>query len=361
MLCLHATSDPSGGPWGAYPTEDRYAPLVLRTFLYMARTELFIVISCFLLMFAIDRRPRTYGQVLQEQCQRLLLPFLFWTVFFAGYGLIKAQAFGYFDNALSDLASVKQWARNLLLGDVKYHMHFLPTLFGVVLFYPLFRLAVRYPALGLSILVCLVSKNALDAFIYRTFWGTELLGYLVRAVKIFTYIGYGMLAGAALGVWQRTTAETRKEWFPILMWLGVLLLLFKLIAAWKTAQSGEWTFTYVPAYWADFLFPVVLFGGCMTLAHLRWPEIISRIAPYSFGLYLCHPIFHDLYEIAMQNGTDLSPISQIGLKVGFTLVMTSVLVFIISKTKMIAWTIGMGPLPRMRVTGLFKGEKTNAH
>lgn len=354
MLCLHATSDPMGQPWVEYPVEDRYAPLLLRTVLYMARTELFIVISCFLLLLALDLRPRTYGQTMAEQTRRLMVPFLFWTVFFAGYNLIKAYAFGYLDGALSALANPWEWVGFVLLGDVKYHMHFLPTLFGVVLFFPLFRMAVRYPALGLSAVFFLVTKYELDAFAYRTLWGTDALPYVVRAIKILTYVGYGMMAGAALGIWQKTTAETRKGWFPLLALFGGLLFLFKLIATWQTAQSGEWTFTYIPAYWADFLFPAVLFGGCMALSHLRWPEWIARFAPYSFGMYLCHPIFHDVYEVVMQTGTGLSPIAQVGLKIGFTLIMTSALVYAISKVKLLAWTIGLGPLPMMMRRTMYK-------
>ena len=349
MLCLHATSDPAGQPWVGYSIEDRYAPLILRTILYMARTELFVVISCFLLLHSLESKPRPYAQCVKVQAKRLLLPFLFWTAFFAVYNLIKADVFGYYSSAVSKLSEPHVWIGYLVLGDVKYHMHFLPTLFGIVLFYPFFRLAVRYPSLGLSVLAFLVVKHQLDAFVFSQFWGTEALSYLVRGIKILTYVGYGMMAGGALGIWQRTTATERREWFPLLIFFGCILLLFKLIATWQTAQRGEWEFDYLPGFWADFLFPIVLFGGCMALSYLSWPNVISKIAPYSFGLYLCHPIFHDIYEIMMQqDNANLSPIYQVLLKIGFTMIATSTLVFIISKIKFLAWTIGLGPLPRLR-------------
>lgn len=358
MLGLHATSDPTGQPWVQYPVEDRYLPLLLRTVLYIARTELFIMISCFLLLLSLDRRPRPYRTVIEEQTRRLLAPFIFWTVFFAGYGLIKAEAFGYYDSALADLFNPQAWVGSLLLGNVKYHMHFLPTLFGIVLLFPLFRLAVKYPALGLTIFGFLLAKHQLDAFVYRTFWGTDILPYLVRMVKIATYVGYGMMAGAAVGIWQRTTPEQRKEWFPLCMFLGLMLFAFKLISTWQTAQTGAWTFNYFPGYWADFLFPMVLFGGCMVLSHLRWPELIAKLAPYSFGIYLCHPIFLDLFEIAMQKGSDLSPIAQIGIKMSFALITSSALVYLISKTKLLAWTIGLGPLPMLSRKPALKQKET---
>lgn len=353
MLALHSTADPQGQPWSDYPAGDRIAPLLLRAVIYTARTELFLVISIFLLLAALERRPRSYGTVLAEQGRRLLVPFLFWTLFFAGYGLIKAEAFGYLDGALAQLSDPVQWLRYLALGGVKYHMHFLPTLFGLVLFYPLFRLAVRYPALGLAVLVCLVVRRELDGFVYATFWGEEILSYLVRFIKIVTYVGYGMVAGAALGIWQRTTPAERAQWFAPIAFLGGLLFLLKLVATWKTIETGQWPFGYLPGYWADFLFPVVLFGGCMVLGHLRWPQVLSRMAPYSFGVYLCHPIFLDLIEIVLRDST-LSPIEQVAIKIAGTLGATAVLVTLISRSRALAWTIGLGPLPRLRVLPLLK-------
>lgn len=347
MLGLHSTADASGQPWVAYETGERVMPIVIRTFLYMARTELFVVISCFLLLFALEKRPRSYGETIKEQSRRLLIPFLFWTVFFAGYGLIKANAFGYFDGALAKLSNPFEWVDYVLLGSVKYHMHFLPTLFGIVLFYPLFRLSVKYPALGASMVVCLVMKHELDAFVFKTFWGTDVLSYLVRGVKILTYVGYGMMAGAALGIWQRTDSQTLQRWFAPIMYLGVMLFLFKGIAAWQTIQTGEWIFNYTPVYWADFLFPVVLFGGCMAVGHRKWPEAIAKMAPYSFGIYLCHPIFLDLCEIVLRD-TELSPTAQVSWKITVTLLTTSLLVYGLSKVRILAWTIGLGALPKMR-------------
>ncbi len=350
MLGLHTTADPNGLPWADYAAQDRIAPMFLRSVLYMARTELFIVISVFLLLSALDRRPRTYLETIREQSRRLLIPFLFWTVFYAGYGLIKADAFGYFDNALKELMDPAEWFGYLTLGSVKYHMHFIPTVFGVVLFFPLYRLAVRYPALGIAVVICLIVKRELDGFIFSTFWGTEILPYLVRTAKVLTYVGYGMAAGAALGIWQKTTPETRRQWFGPIVFFGGLLFLIKLIATWKTVESGQWPFGYTPGYWADFLFPVVLFGGCMALGNLRWPLLISKLAPYAFGIYLCHPIFLDLTEIWLRD-SQLSPIAQIGLKSGLTLMATSLLVYLVSRIPLVAWTIGLGALPKLWGSG----------
>ena len=268
---------------------------------------------------------------------------MFWTVFYAFYNLIKADAFGYSHALLAQLANPVEWVSYLLLGSVKYHMHFIPTLFGLLLFYPLFRLAVKYPILGLLVIVCLIVKRDLDGFIFSTFWGTDALPYLVRGLKIATYAGYGLMAGAFLGIWQQTQAKTRAQFVPLLVFFGLLLFTIKLVATWKTVETGQWPFNYTAGYWADFLMPVVLFAVALALGHKSWPQILSTLAPYSFGIYLCHPIFLDLAEIWV-HGKDLSPIAQVGIKIGFAVTLTSGFVYLLERTRLFGWTVGLGPL-----------------
>lgn len=343
MLMLHCTADPTGQPWVAWPEADRWAPMLLRAVLYIARTELFLMISIFLLLMALDRRPRSYRETMGEQCRRLLIPFAFWTVFYAFYELIKADAFGYAASHWAQLTDPMAWARYFLLGDVKFHMHFIPTLFGLVLMYPLFRIAADNPWIGVGVIAFLVLKRELDGFVWSAFWGTEALPWVVRGVKILTYAGYGLVAASFYGLWRRHGTGL-SGWAPLVAYAGLMLFLIKLVSVQKTVEAGAWPFAYTPGYWADFLMPVALFLLAMLLAAKAWPPILSRFAPYSFGLYLCHPMVLDLIEIALKD-TSLSPIGQVALKITGTLAATSLLVALISRISLVAWTIGLGPLP----------------
>lgn len=347
MVGLHATADANGQPFPDADTAERIAPLLLRAVLYTARTELFLMISIFLLLQSLDLRARPYPVVIREQARRLLVPFVFWTVFYALYSLIKADAFGYLAGALERTLSPWSWVGFLTLGSVKYHMHFIPTLFGLVLIYPLYRVAHAQPLAGLAIIACLLIKRELDGFLYPNFWGTDALPYLVRATKILTYAGYGLAAASLLGIWQRTEPRQRQQWVGLLVLLGGLLFLIKLISSYQTIQTGKWAFDYTPGYWADFLMPAVLMATCMCLAHKRWPGVLSRLARYSFGIYLCHPIFLDMAEIALA-GQALTPIQLILCKIAWTLPMTCLFVWALSRIPPLAWTIGLGPLPRLR-------------
>lgn len=345
MVGLHASADANGQPFPDASASERLAPLLFRAVIYTARTELFLIISVFLLLMALDRRPRGYRQTIKEQARRLLVPFLFWTVFYAFYNLVKAKTYGYDHAIWSELGSADAWLGYFLLGDVKYHMHFLPTLFGLVLLYPLFRLAVRYPWLGVLVVVCLLVKREADMFLWSSLKDMPGFDFLLRFVKIMTYAGYGMLAGAFLGIWQkRPSNDEARQWRGVLAFLGLLLFGIKLIYTWRVAHHGVWQWNFTPAYWADFLFPALLFALALMSSALRWPPLISKIAPYSFGIYLCHPIFLDLIETATINW-QVTPITLVATKATGALIATTLLVVFLEKTRVLGWTVGLGRLP----------------
>jgi len=345
MVGLHASADSSGLPFPDATTGERIAPLLFRAVIYTARTELFLIISIFLLLMALERRPRSYGATIREQARRLLVPFAFWTVFYAFYNLIKADAFGYAPSVWAQLATFDSWAGYFLLGDVKYHMHFLPTLFALLLMFPLFRLAVDHPWLGLVVVACLLVKREADVFLWSNAQGIIGFDYVIRAVKVVTYGGYGILAGAFLGIWrQMPDAKTANRWLLLVIYLAGLLFAIKLIYTWRVAVRADWQYNFTPAYWADFLFPALLFVGAMMASHRHWPAVISRLAPFSFGIYLCHPIFLDLIE-TFSAGWAMSPTAQVAMKATGALVCTSALVWLLSRSKAFGWTVGLGPLP----------------
>ncbi|MEO0357963.1 MAG: acyltransferase [Pseudomonadota bacterium] len=354
MVGLHATSDAQGQPWVQYPEADRWGPLIIRAVLYMARTELFLIISLFLLMMSLDRRPRPYLNTLGEQARRLVMPFLFWTIFFAVFSLLKAHNFGYAFAQISAISDPFVWIEYLFLGTSKYHMHFLPTLFGLVLFFPVFTMAINRPWLGFAVVAGLVFKHEIDGLIWSNLYGSDSLPWALRATKILTYCGYGMVAGAAYGLWRNNTNFRPLLWAAGLVGIGCFAI--KIQALQFTVHTGEWPFAFVPGFWADFLMPVVLFLGVMALAHKHWPMALSRWAPFSFGIYLCHPIFLDMAEIGLRTVT-WSPTAIVMTKIIFAVFMTTLFVKVLSRSTHLAWTVGLGPLPTFGISKLRKVQQ----
>lgn len=347
MVGLHASSDPNGQPFKAFEPIERVGPVLFRAVIYTARTELFLIISLFLLIMSLDRRPRGYLETVSEQARRLLRPFAFWVVFYAFYRLIKASYFGYSDAILGQLSGPESWLGYFILGDVQYHMHFLPTLFGLVLMYPLYRVAVDNPAFGFVVLLCLFTKRELDVWIWSALREMEGFEYLIRTVKLATYSGYGIVAASCYGLYKRGLADAQNRQLAIFtLFVGCLLFSIKLVYSHKVILSGRWEYNFTPAFWADFLMPVILFVGFMALRNRNWPQIISRLAPYSFGIYLVHPIFLDLLEIAFWD-LALTPSAFVAYKTVFAISLTSVAVFILSKSNYLAWTVGLGAFPNL--------------
>ena len=344
MVGLHCTADSNGLPWVAYDPSERVGPLLLRAIFYTARTELFLLISVFLLLLSIERRPRFFSETMREQARRLLVPFVFWTFFYAAFNIIKAETFGYGAAYSQAVLEPKTWLGFFLLGDVKYHMHFLPTLFALLVFYPIFGFAKQRPWLGLLVLICLLLRREIDAYVYRNFWGHESLPYLIRAVKVVTYAGYGFAAAALLGIWERRKSLGLSKFRALMMIAGLCLFAFKLRATGTAITTGVWPYTDFLGYWADFLMPVILFIILMAYSEKHFPEALSRCARYSFGIYLSHPIFVDFAEILLKDA-DLNPLLQVFVKIGLALPLSFVLVVLIARSP-VAWTIGLGRVPR---------------
>lgn len=347
IVGLHASSDISGQPFPDYPASERIFPVLFRAVVYTARTELFIIISLFLLVMSLDKRPRSYGETIKVQARRLLLPFVFWVMFFAFYRLIKASYFGYQDAILQELVNPFQWLSYFVLGSVQYHMHFLPTLFGLVLMYPLYLIAIDKPVIGLVVLLSLFAKREVDLWIWANFRDMGGFEYLVRGVKLVTYAGYGIVAASFYGLLkQGTNSKALRGVFWTALYLGVIMFMVKLVYSNKVILSGDWQYNYDPAYWADFLMPVFLFAMFMGAQNAKWPAIISTWAPYSFGIYLVHPIFLDLLEMMLWPMA-LSPSLFVAFKTAGGIAGATTLVVVLSRIKLLAWTVGLGALPRL--------------
>ncbi|MCG7494631.1 acyltransferase [Thalassobius sp. Cn5-15] len=349
MLGLHATADRHGLPFPSATAEDRLWPMILRTLFYSARTELFVMLSIFLLTLSLKLRPRGYSQTIRQQAQRLLPPFLFWTAFYSLFSLLKAGHMGYLGAAFTTLGAPETWLSYLLLGTAKYHLHFIPTLLGLLLFYPLFLAAYTRPWMVLGACLAVWMKWSLERWAYPVFWGNDALPYIIRAIKILSYLGYGLAAAAIAGLWMRHGPSLRRSipWAVTLTLLlcGALLLNFKAQTIAKVIATGRWVFDDPVGYWADFLMPVVLLLLAMVLTSAKWPKQLPKWAPYSLGIYLCHPIFLDIAEVLLPE--DIAPILQVIFKIAFALPLTLGLVQLLKRTKALAWTIGLGPPPQI--------------
>ena len=200
VICMHASFDWNGQPFSHASVSERIIPVTLNTIFYLARTELFLIISLFLLVMSLDRRPRSYRHTLGEQWQRLMIPYFAWMMIYVVFNMFKAWQLGYLQYLWHDMTTVADtWIRWFVLGSIRPQMHFLPTLFALVLFFPLYQHAVKNPLFGLVIVPCLYLKREFNIWIYENI-DEFYVDYWLRISRILSYTGYGFVGAAFYGI-----------------------------------------------------------------------------------------------------------------------------------------------------------------
>ncbi|MEO1562139.1 MAG: acyltransferase [Pseudomonadota bacterium] len=359
VVFVHATTDLRGKPFPDVTELERLGPMLIRAVSYIARTELFLIISILLLVLSLDRRPRGYFETLKDYGQRLLIPFAFWVVFYAFFRLVKAYALGYEDAIWAQLSDPAIWAQYFILGKVQYHMHFLPTLFALMLFFPLFLKAIHMPICGLMIFLCLTAKEHTDVLLWSEFRDWAGFEYLLRLVKVLTYTGYGFVAASFYGLLRRgLTAEQFGAIASIAIMGCVLTFGFKLADTYHVVVDGEWNYGYGPGFWGDFLMPVMVVGLVLGFSQRDWNSWFLKLAPYSFGMYLMHPAIMDLVELGLMDIVLNPTLFVLGKALG-ALFITLGLCAVMNRVPQLAWMIGTGKIPNLADTSLLRRRSTS--
>ena len=347
VVLIHTTTDFAGQPFAEASPGQRVGPAALRMVGELSGNELFFLFSLFLLAWKLDRRNLSWTASALDQAKRLLIPFLAWTIFYAFFRLCKATEFSYSAAIVSELGQVKYWAQYLILGSAQYQLHFLPSFFLIGLFFPLIRAAERYPFAGFFLVPALIIMNDVHGWLWGNVQNPDVRDYLVRAVKILCYTGYGLAAFALFGVWKRQLDKPASEAIARLAILSSGILFMGTLAyAGALVATGSWGIRPPIPFYAHFLLPVAIFSIFLGLQHRAWNPIYSRLARYSFGLYLVHPIFIDAIDIALhRSGLTLDPTIMVVGKFVVAVPLAFAFSVVVGRFTASAWLIGLGPVP----------------
>ena len=345
IIGIHTSSDSLGGAFKDEVAQDRVFPLLLRSVSEMASTEFFILVSLFLLSLKLSKTSTPFIPTMLLQAKRLLIPFAFWAVFYVFFRLYKAHYVGYDAAIMSEIESLSRWVGYFVLGNSNFHMHFLPTLFMLLLFHRLYKLAIPYPLLGLLVLPMLYINFSISTWIWGTIEDPLLREYVIRFVKVLTYTGYGFFAYSLYGFWQRgITQELAKPLFGLSLFFVSIGFLIKLIYAQKVGVAGEFIVRQDLIFYGHYLLPCAVLSAFMCSWFLNWPDNLSQWSRFSFGMYLIHPAIMDLIDVAFL-GIYIQPDWYVLMKYSATAFLSLSLTMAIGKVKLIAWTVGLGPLP----------------
>ncbi|WP_375279829.1 acyltransferase [Pseudooctadecabacter sp.] len=349
VVLIHSSTDFGGNPFAEATQGERLIPVFLRSLGEVSGSEMFFMFSLFLMAMRIDKKMPGYAETIATQAKRLLVPFVFWAVFYAFFRLLKADTFNYAPYIWDQLGQVQSWVGYLILGNSQYHMHFLPTLFVLLLFYPVMRSATRYPILGLTVVITIGVMNNLQSFVWGLDISSDLRDYVLRALKVFGYVGYGMAAFAIYGLWNDGIPRGESRlirraglYFAALAYLATLPFFYTALV------SGAWGVRSGWDFYGHFLMPVFVFTVFMGGQYLTWSDRWSQLARYSFGVYLVHPLVIDLFDVTVYStglSQHMAPAALVLIRFAVALPLSLALTIGLSRLRPLAWTIGLGPTP----------------
>ncbi|RQS72017.1 acyltransferase [Burkholderia sp. Bp8963] len=347
VVLIHISASPDGQLFPDALASERVGPAIVRITGELSGSELFFLFSMFLIAFKIDRRHVSYLDLIREQAKRLLIPFVAWTVFYAFFRLFKAESFGYQAAIMEQIVQWQSWIGYLLLGSAQYHLHYLPTMFFLVLLYPALQAAIRYPVVGLSIIGTLQVMDYVQCWLWGHVTDPLYRDYLVRMVKIICYSGYGFAGFAVFGIWKRKLSLDESK---LLLWLSLLLLavayMAKLVYAADAVAAAQWPVRTGAGFYAHFLSPVLMLTVFLGSQHQKWSPLYTSIAKYTFGIYLIHPIFIDCFDLLQHAmGWSTAPIVAVILKLIMVAPLAFATTYLLAKFRQTAWLVGLGPVP----------------
>ena len=340
VIAIHATADSAGLPYAAFPPHQRIAPAILRALALTFNYQIFLVTAFFLMAHSLTRRPRTYAEMIRDRTRRLIGPFLFWTFVFLAFRHWKAHVFGYEAFYRRELADLSSWAAYFLLGSAQYHLHFLPLLFGLILFYPVFTPALTRPWLGAGIFATFACLPFMDRQVYIHVASPALRPFVLRATQIFSYLGYGLLAFSLYGIQRRGLSSKMRRallFAAIITAAGAYAALIRL--GLHSAELGRWAEATFSSHMATCLLPAAAFLFFYLNDKIKVPKVMRSMARVSYGIYLVHPLFLDAMEI-LEKGTRMSPAVIVTVNIAVVATAAWALSLWIDRSPMMAWTIG---------------------
>ncbi|MCF2869860.1 acyltransferase [Octadecabacter sp. G9-8] len=349
VVLIHSSTDFDGQAFPDAAQGDRFVPVFLRSIGEFSGSEMFFMFSLFLMAMRVDKKMPTYGSAIATQAQRLLVPFVFWAVFYAFFRLLKADTFDYAPDIWDQLGQAQSWIGYLILGQSQYHMHFLPTLFALFLFYPVMRSATRFPILGLTVVITIGVMNNAQGFLWALEIDPVLRDYLVRALKVLGYVGYGMAAFAIYGLWNDGIPRGESRLIRRCGFYFAILAYVATLPSFHTAfETGFWGVRGGWDFYGHFLMPIFVFFVFIGGQYLQWSPRWTVLASYTFGVYLVHPLVIDLFDIIIF-GSGLSVVMDpwmiVVARFAVALPASFALAYGLSQLKPLAWTIGLGPTP----------------
>ncbi len=272
----------------------------------------FVMLSGALLL-APAHPVEAWSQFYRRRFVRVLLPLVFWSLFYLAYDL-------YWVFEREDVPDWLFMLRQTLIGMPYFHLWFLFMLPGLYLVTPLLRQLLTVLCRKQLAVLCAGLLALAMANKFFTLWHGD--GPPFAGVLFVPFIGY-FLAGYLLATGPR---DSRWPWPTLLA--GIVLTAVG--CGWLAEQGKLSAGTYFYDYFSITTVPTGLAAFALCLRLPKWSPF-TLIAPVSFGIYLIHPLLLDLLWQNDLRSTTLHPALAIPLLTAFAFAVSGVSTWLLLK------------------------------
>ncbi len=305
--------------------------------------ESFMALTGFVLTFSLFGKQLKWKEVWIKRYKLVLFPYMIWS---AGYMLL----FGTFAGVGVFFLT---YGKNLLDGGAWFHLYYLLITMQFYLVLPLFlalmRVAKKHPVwvfLGaLTFQMALMAYDQYGIGPHPTFFLNQYTGDEVWTYTLFFVVGgIAALHWPAIREWLRTH-------LGLVIWVSAgtaALMLAEFFL--ETYLGGNMTLgdsVLQPAMVPWAVMSIVLlaaigvrYEAARAITPGRWP-LVKWLADLSFGIYLCHPMLLQLWtNLLSQFHLDQASYWLDALTVALLLAVSTIAMWLISKTPISSWLIG---------------------
>lgn len=238
----------------------------------------FLIISGYFLL----NKQESLTAFLHKRISRILIPILFWSAFYTLWALLAAHFKGHLNGAIESIIP------NLIIGCPYYHLWYLFMLPMLYLVTPYLRILLyNAEKTSMVLLVCICLGLSASVYLYNSLMGVIVEKSIFLTIFI-PYLGYFLLGG----VLNRFDIKVSNK---VCIALLALSWLVTIIGNWQVPNSY---------FFSNFSINTIVASFCIFMLikqNIDRDIKLNFIATYSFGIYLIHPIFRDIFSFLLKD------------------------------------------------------------
>jgi surface polysaccharide O-acyltransferase-like enzyme len=242
-------------------------------------SPIFVVISGFLLFYQVKRRGFVLKSFLYSRTTKIVLPFLFWTVFYLVFSSLLFGSMNY--------QGVTQFLiENIYKGKGYYHLWFISVVIQLYFLFPFLQAVLKSFT---AWMVGLAISFIISAYFIQWFSVDMLpLGrYLIEKTFVLHWVFYFIFGGFLAFYWTeiKQWCQKHQNWFMILVCLVLLETIweYSIVGSVPSKSLGNLLKTPILVLACFSLYPKLAYRK-------RLQSLLIVIGKYSMGIYLLHPL-----------------------------------------------------------------------